>query len=580
VSWFTRRTKSGDRGAVAVIVAICCVVLFGMGAIVIDLGNGWSRRRMAQTDADMAALAGAAYLPDQAQALSKAYQYLVDNLPKSDNGADAGPIANYSDGNEANGEIEFPTADRITVFVPERRVDFGLAGVLGYSNTNVTAQATAEVDSPKKLLPFFLNASCNYGQQVIKDSSNSPPQLFAPTQPAGVRPDPSGAMTTVPDPVIQQQAGVLTLSGARLGTTATTTVTYTNQGNHQVVSPTAVAAGGSSLTAPIPPLYAGTWYVQVWTPSGGYSTDQYKGAKAAPSFTVVAPLGGPCGLSDTGDFGLLDSPRKPPPDNSGSWWFDFNLSLGLDHGVQCFPGMAMPLSSNCPSVPVGGSPLPPPVDKNCMPTGNTPVPGGKLDDDPTVNDANCMYINTGNKVDATTDGLISGGSDGGVDFVGKLTQGSSTGCPGPGGSNPTTITLGKTYTINNDTLSCYMASGHTLADLTANNNNPETGIVKPEIFQSPRFFFVPVLNYVPAGKTQPQAGWYPIIDFRAVFITDETPTSPATTANGIQVNNSSQKISSVTVFAFNIKALPESLANNGGTIPYLGFGPKIPVLID
>jgi hypothetical protein len=128
------------------------------------------------------------------------------------------------------------------------------------------------------------------------------------------------------------------------------------------------------------------------------------------------------------------------------------------------------------------------------------------------------------------------------------------------------------YSIVNDVLSCYLNPGHTLSELLS--ANPASNIVSDAIFDSPRFFFVPVLN----ASEQPQNGFYPIVDFRAVFITDESPSTPASAGNGIYYTNSGQNISQLTVFAFSMTALPDTAANEGGTIPFIGAGPKIPVL--
>ena len=47
-----------DDGIVAVVTAIVAVLLFSVGALAVDLGNTFSRRRAVQTTADLAALAG------------------------------------------------------------------------------------------------------------------------------------------------------------------------------------------------------------------------------------------------------------------------------------------------------------------------------------------------------------------------------------------------------------------------------------------------------------------------------------------------------------------------------------------
>lgn len=55
-----RRTR--DEGAVAIIVAVVCTVIFSLAAIVIDLGLARDQRRQAQNTADSAALAAAQHL--------------------------------------------------------------------------------------------------------------------------------------------------------------------------------------------------------------------------------------------------------------------------------------------------------------------------------------------------------------------------------------------------------------------------------------------------------------------------------------------------------------------------------------
>jgi hypothetical protein len=321
----------------------------------------------------------------------------------------------------------------------------------------------------------------------------------------------------------------------------------------------------TALTATIPAnLLAGTWYVQVGTANGGWSTDNQN---QAPTFTVVATG---CGESATGDFGILDSPRKPPPSNlSQSQALDFNLALGIDHGIQCFPAVA----GTCVT---GANLLPPPGDKSCQVTPQIPILGGIFDNDATRDDANCLATAGGTGAAATTQGLITGGNDAGTNFKGRLQAPASSGCAGPvGGQNPLILNVSNNpYSINNDVLSCFLEPGHTLSDLT---NFSNTGVLSSAIFDSPRFFVVPVID-----ETQPPQnnGFVPIVDFRAVFMTDEAPGQPASPSNGLTLNSSQQKISQLTVYVFSLNALPDTEANNGETLPFLNFGPKVPVLIN
>ena len=570
------RARTGpdrDAGAVAVIVALCTVVLFGIAAMAVDLGNGWSRKRSAQTDADFAALAGAAYLPDTNAARSAAYDYLQRNLPKSDDNADAGPVSNYNDGDLGNGEITFPTTKKIVVWVPKRKVSFGIAAAIGFTAVHVQATATAEIRSPKRLLPFFLNSTCNLGPTTLKDPSNTNPTL----EPAGGRNRPTiSQMVVAPNPIPSAAGGTLTFTGTNFdpGAASTLRAEFT-QGQQHVQGTLVGVPTATTATFSVPAgMTSGVWYVQLFTQAGGWSNDNQN---QAPTFTVVATG---CGQSATGDFGLLDSPRNPPPNLNGtSQFLDFNLAFGLDHGINCFPGPSYPVTPGLPqysSCPGGTSPLlAQTVNHNCEVTPQIPIAGGVYDQDPTRDDADCMDINNGLGPSATTQGLIAGGNDAGTAFNGRLTQvtGADGGCHPPGQSNPTTVNVrNNNYTIANDVLSCYLKPGHTLSELLSPNPSPD--IVTDALIDSPRFFFVPVLN----ASEQPQNGFYPILDFRAVFITDESPSTPASAGNGIYYTNSGQNISQITVFAFSLAALPSTAANEGGTIPYIGAGPKIPVL--
>ena len=67
------------RGAVAVMVAVTATVLFAVGAVAVDMGNVYHKRADLQTNVDLAVLAAAAKLPDQAAARLEATDYLDRN---------------------------------------------------------------------------------------------------------------------------------------------------------------------------------------------------------------------------------------------------------------------------------------------------------------------------------------------------------------------------------------------------------------------------------------------------------------------------------------------------------------------
>jgi Flp pilus assembly protein TadG len=74
--------RTGERGSVAVLLALALTVLLGFAALVVDIGLSWAVRAEAQTAADAAALAGAARLADgPAGAVTAVRQYLDANVP-------------------------------------------------------------------------------------------------------------------------------------------------------------------------------------------------------------------------------------------------------------------------------------------------------------------------------------------------------------------------------------------------------------------------------------------------------------------------------------------------------------------
>lgn len=186
---------SDDRGVVAIIVAISAIALFGIGALAVDLGNMYAQRRSSQLTADLAALAGGQGLTDATRARCLAKQYVEKNLV----GTDAYPTGSDwdYDGDLNNGEIqifdasgdEIPggpstpgcvsaggtSAIKLKVIIPRRAVQFGLAGVLGFSRSSVNASATVTLRTPAGItLPFGLSVSAaSAGLVCLKSGSAS-----------------------------------------------------------------------------------------------------------------------------------------------------------------------------------------------------------------------------------------------------------------------------------------------------------------------------------------------------------------------------------------------------------------------
>ena len=84
------------------------------------------------------------------------------------------------------------------------------------------------------------------------------------------------------------------------------------------------------------------------------------------------------------------------------------------------------------------------------------------------------------------------------------------------------------HNYNNDTLSCFLKPGYTLADIAKDDGVPMDAL-DISIFDSPRFFWVPVVFQ---GDRMLKK-YLAIKTFAPVFLTDETVSSapPATTGS-------------------------------------------------
>jgi len=149
--------RAGERGSVAVLIALALTVLLGFAALVVDVGLSWAVRAETQTAADAAALAGAARLADgPAGAVAAVRQYLDANVPGlADRPADPNWPLN---GTDDDGEVVCwtlpgppPTpgagcpagSTAVQVTTPPISVEYAFASVLGPAANSIRALAAA-----------------------------------------------------------------------------------------------------------------------------------------------------------------------------------------------------------------------------------------------------------------------------------------------------------------------------------------------------------------------------------------------------------------------------------------------------
>ncbi|RNL79843.1 pilus assembly protein TadG-related protein [Nocardioides marmorisolisilvae] len=143
--------KSED-GAIAIIAAVCALLLFGIAALVVDLGLQRDTRREAQTAADASALAAANRLylngtPDLVNAALVAKNYAWTNfrvpLTAWATCTDNTPLAVPSASTQC---ISFDSATnplKVRVVLPTRQIDASFTGATGVSRIDVAASARA-----------------------------------------------------------------------------------------------------------------------------------------------------------------------------------------------------------------------------------------------------------------------------------------------------------------------------------------------------------------------------------------------------------------------------------------------------
>ena len=149
-----------------------------------------------------------------------------------------------------------------------------------------------------------------------------------------------------------------------------------------------------------------------------------------------------------------------------------------------------------------------------------PAPNGQCDGQPLsvvsnpgpVSGTNCIATEPGLKIAETNQGLVTG--SGGL--KGRLDTDSTSNCSRYHDNQRTAATV-KGFRINDDLLTCFITNGASIQDLVDGTAAAKEAL-SSDIYNSPRFFWVPVLD------TDPSTGikYWPIIGFRPGFISDQS----------------------------------------------------------
>ncbi len=431
--------RDDESGAVAIMVAILSALLLITGALAVDLGNAWARRRDMQTQADVAVIAAGNWAKDQTPTLWPAdtaaekdaiAQKMAEYILQDNNSAIgmnvttvAGVKSALTDASPGNGEIEFlDGGTKIRLAPPPVTVNFGMAAVFGIGSTDITADATVGLFSEPSgtdVVPLWLPNGCSFGAAEVDTTGGSKGggsgggtktktvnfQQDADPSPASTARETSITVTLKVNsnnsldldesqpPVVAFQ---LTDGAATYRHDLSGTWTNTPNGNNKTWTLT-VPITADNVTA-----VAGTWQVQVSAQgSAGTEITDIKTFTVTGTNPVATDPEGGCAGQDKGNFGQLNSPRNGFGSGTGARGprLKANMLYGLDHQLL-------------------------PYDD--APRDNCEKPSKLTDaqyDNAVANGNNCIMGDTGNDGPAFADALIHG--DG---VPGRLDVANGTGC--------------------------------------------------------------------------------------------------------------------------------------------------------
>lgn len=636
-----------ERGAVAILTALVSVVLLVVAGLAVDIGNTWARRGQLQVQADRAATYAAQFLPADTAAekltLAKGVAFYIachpvigqrqldPAIPTCPADPSSSTLDTYANRLLSDGSITFPVRNQVKVITPRARVDFGFGRVAGKTGTTQRRQATAKVTSPGMLSPMALSLDCllNAGANVV-GGAGLPFGYISTTHQGSGSPTVSTTWQSGLDYANDPQLNGISpgrMTQQLLGTMPTVQVsgsrwpTLTSNQRYRIVfrqgsglTATTQEVGGSlvldagnnprrvgHIPVVVPALVAattGTWQVKVVVEN---VVAGIPGTRVYSSDTSTFDVDAIASATPVSCGRLLKSPRGGTQANIN---FVHNLQEGIDHLLDQYPSLVSlgssinqltyaQLTSLLGVTECKGTDV---KDTNGVQPGNTPV---------------CVVTNMSNAYEAGfTPGMI--GSDG------RLACTTSHPCR-PGKS----FTFNG-VTLNNDRFTDFVSNPSLLTSSTFFNLDSylDTGlpVVTPrsnlsrEIYNSHRFMWVAVISTAGAVSAV-QAGDYPIVTFRPIFITQATaldgslplldtgllspliPGLPSALSlvdttmrtllqpglsdqNGLLVD-SSGRLSAVRFMTITPNALPAVPADySGPEAEYLGVGPRIIRLVE
>jgi len=215
--------RPADDGAIAILVALLSVVLFGFGALVVDIGDAQTVRSQSQNAVDAAALAGVRVLAaagtptpvgTDAAVAAAVKTYVSANIGATNwaSCTDSTPLAVPADGSDSCISMSAPIPGlpsyQVRVKLPARHVPATLGGIFGVSSISISPIAQALSGQP-------LPPECGPCDPALDEATGQPTPQPPPTGlPAAIR-----AMLPNPDPNVAPAAGPLDPKGTGCPTT-------------------------------------------------------------------------------------------------------------------------------------------------------------------------------------------------------------------------------------------------------------------------------------------------------------------------------------------------------------------------
>ncbi len=289
----------GERGAIAIVFAILCSLLFAFAALVVDLGNARDVRRQAQNAADAAALAGANAIYNssdvasgKAAAGAAVQNYARDNFGIATSAwagcTDSGRPAEYTPIKGPCISVDSATApSRVRVHLPTTSVATPLASLMGFTTVQIAVTAEGAVDTGSGLPPCGL---CVLSESDRTDHDHEAAQSTG------------GSGIQVVDSGIHVNGGIL-LSGGSVWTSVGGQIEYRKTptlSGGSYTTPAPVQDTGPAWPDPLAFLWSGGRLPPGWgsladrgivdkPPCGTLSPGRFQDVTIANSCTVLSP---------------------------------------------------------------------------------------------------------------------------------------------------------------------------------------------------------------------------------------------------------------------------------------------------